>query len=292
MKAVLTCFRAVRVHQWSKNILVFAPLISAHHWYDSAAWLAGVKAFFAFSFAASAGYLINDLRDRESDRKHPRKKSRPIASGAFSTIQALVTIPILLTAALGLSLTLSPEFTALIGFYFATSVTYSWYIKSKVALDVVTLALLYTLRIFAGTLVAQVPLTNWFLAFAFFFFITLAVLKRYSELKRTTTQTALAGRGYLPGDSPIVAAFGITTGVASILVLALYVNAPENALLYVRPDYLWGLCLLLFYWIFQLWIRAARGEIVDDPLIYAFTDRLNYLLVIAAGALLTLAKNG
>ena len=277
--------RAIRVHQWLKNLLVFVPLGAAHLVGDGRAVAAAILAFVAFSLCASGVYLINDLLDLESDRRHPRKRERPFASGRLPLVHGAVMALVLLVAAAALSLAFSPQLALVLAVYFAATMLYSLRAKRIVMVDVVLLSALYTLRIIAGTVAIGVPLSFWLLAFSMFLFLSLALVKRHAEL--LVLADALPGRGYRREDTPVVMGFGAASGFASVLVLALYINSPQSAALYERPEVIWLLCPLLMYWIMRMWLKAHRGEMHDDPVVFAVTDRVS-LFAGALGALIVL----
>jgi 4-hydroxybenzoate polyprenyltransferase len=282
--------RALRVHQWSKNLLVFFPLLLAHKFHDGPRLLATALFFVALSLTASAGYLINDLLDLEADRLHPRKRFRPLAAGTISAWTGLAILPLLLVPALGLSLAVGwPLVLWLLGYLVATLI-YSFYAKRVPVLDALTLAGLYTFRILAGGIAARVPISPWMMAFSMFFFLSLAFLKRYSELRESTTE-AVAGssRGYGRADLDQVRLFGTIAAYVSTLVLALYVSGNDVVRLYSKPQWLWLLCVVVIYWLSRAWLLASRGEIEDDPFWFAMTDRQTYGLVLAIIGIMLLA---
>jgi len=278
----------LRVHQWAKNFLIFVPLLLAHKFTDVHAWTRGLICFFSFSLAASGVYVFNDLRDLASDRAHPRKRLRPFASGRVDTKAGYALFPILFAGAVALGLALrSPAFLIALVFYIAAGVVYSTHFRSKPILDIFILAGLYTLRILAGGLGTNVPVTQWLLAFAMFLFLSLAFLKRYSDVRHLKADGAGAGRErqYQSDDEALVRSMGTASGYLSILVLALYMNSAEVVSLYHRPLFLWFVCVLLLYWITRVWFIGHRGEIEDDPLMFTLKDPMSY----AVGAGVALA---
>lgn len=281
--------RALRVHQWLKNLLVFLPILADHAW-APAVLGNGVVAFLAFCLCASSVYLLNDLIDLPNDRVHPTKRHRPFASGALPLSHGLVLIPLMLAGAVGLSALLPPAFLGVLAVYYGTTLLYSLVLKRRIVADVVALAGLYTLRVIAGAVATGITVSEWLLAFSIFLFLCLALVKRYSELveRRREDQARPAGRGYLTDDLPILGALAGASGFVSILVMALYINSPEVDLLYSRPDLLWGICLLLLYWISRILMLAHRGLVHDDPVVFAAKDPTS-LAVVAAGGLLVIA---
>ncbi|MEX3014765.1 UbiA family prenyltransferase [Gymnodinialimonas hymeniacidonis] len=279
--------RAMRPQQWLKNLLVLVPLV-ADPSYGAPALLPVLAAFLSLSLAASAGYLINDLLDLTDDRSHPRKRSRPFASGALSTALGTVAIPILLVAALVLALLVSPALLAVVALYFVATVAYSVRLKQHTLIDICVLAFLFTLRIIAGGVAMGSPLSAWILAFSMFIFFALAAVKRLAELTDSETAGREASRrGYQPEDRRVVSQMAITSGYLAVLVLALYVDEPATQAKFGAPWLLWGICPLLIFWISRLVLVADRGEMHDDPMIFAMTNSTSRL-VVAFCAVLTL----
>ncbi len=270
-----TWFRALRLHQWLKNLLVFLPLLGAHRIDDLQLLGLSLLAFFAFGLCASSVYVINDLMDLESDRRHPRKRRRPFAAGLLSPVAGLAVAAVLLASALALALAAGPAFTGWLGVYFAGTVAYTFYLKRKLLLDALSLAGLYTLRIIAGTAAVGLVLTFWLLAFSLFLFLSLAFLKRYSELVVMLAEgrDAAAGRGYVTQDLPLVQMLGVGAGFSAVLVLALYLNSENVLRLYRTPELMWLTVPLTLYWISRMWMQAHRGQMHDDPLVHAVRDR-------------------
>jgi 4-hydroxybenzoate polyprenyltransferase/phosphoserine phosphatase len=264
----------IRPHQWLKNLLVFLPMLGAHQFTTTTLAQSGV-AFIAFSLIASAVYVLNDLLDLAADRAHPRKRLRPVASGAVSARRASVLLPALLALTLGLAaLAGNWALLQIVAIYFVLSTAYSLYFKHKIVADICILAGFYTLRIVAGAAATGIVLSVWLLAFSVFFFLALAAIKRQAELVDGIAhgRYSFAGRGYRAGDLPIVAGMAISSGYVSVMVLALYINTPDIQQLYSAPNLLWGICLVLLYWIGRVVMVAHRGRMTDDPLIYAVRD--------------------
>jgi 4-hydroxybenzoate polyprenyltransferase len=276
------------VHQWLKNLLVFVPLLAAHRVLDST--LLAVLAFAAFSLCASGVYLLNDLLDLKSDRRHHSKRNRPLAAGKLPLLGGLLAAPVLTLAAFAVALAVSPLFALVLGGYWLTTLAYSLQLKRKVMLDVLLLAALYTARIIGGAVAIMVEPSFWLLAFSMFMFLSLALLKRYTELAALLAdgRDKASGRGYRVDDLPLLQSFGAASGYGAVLVLALYINSPESLELYTRPYALWLLCPMLLYWISRAWFVAHRGEMHDDPVVYAATDRFS-LGVATVGGLVLLA---
>ena len=276
--------KALRIHQWVKNVLVFLPLLTAHLLLDVPSILHTGSAFVTFSLCASSLYLVNDLLDLQADRRHPQKRLRPLATGALPISTALVLIPILFLSALLTSWAMLPkEFSHLLGLYSLITFGYSFLLKQSPIIDVLTLAGLYTLRIFAGGIAIDVPISSWLLAFSMFFFLSLAFGKRHSEIqfRKVNENQGLERRGYLGVDKEALATMGTVSGYLSVLVLAFYINSPDVLNLYHHPQLLWLICPLLLYWISRNWLLAQRGNIDDDPVLTALKDPQSYSVVAA-----------
>lgn len=281
--------QAVRPHQWLKNVLVFVPALAAHAVLQPAVMVRSLAAFAIFCVCASSVYLLNDLLDLDADRAHPRKRHRPFAAGRLPLSGGLVAAPILALLAFAGAYALSTRFAAVLLAYFALTVAYSLRLKQLVIVDVVVLAALYTLRIIAGTVAAGLGHSFWLLAFSMFLFLSLALVKRYTEVQvqRETGTPRIRGRGYEAGDYELLAGLGTASGYLSVLVLALYINSTASAALYHRPQLLWLLCPILLYWISRVWLIAHRGRMHDDPVVFAARDRVS-VGVLALSALTVL----
>ena len=284
---------ALRPHQWIKNTLIFVPLLASHRFLELPLLINGLFAFIIFSVCASSVYLLNDLVDLNNDRQHPTKNQRALAAGRLSIPHVMLVIPVLLTLSLGLSLWLLPlSFTLLLALYFSLTLTYSVWLKRVAILDVITLSMLYTLRVFAGALAMSLLITFWILAFCMFIFLSLAFLKRYSELKDLLEhgKSAPVGRGYLASDVDLMASLGGASGYLSVLVLALYINDVATEKLYGSPEWMWIACPLLLFWLSRIWLLSHRGQVHDDPVVFALRDSVSrwvgllFLLVFALAA--------
>jgi 4-hydroxybenzoate polyprenyltransferase len=277
---------ALRLHQWMKNVLVFVPLLAAHLALQPVAVLRSTVAFVCFGLCASSAYLLNDLLDLEADRQHPRKRLRAFAAGALPIEYGLLAAPLLSLAALVLGYLLSPLFALVLLLYCVTTLVYSMALKRVAILDVVSLAVLYTIRIIAGAVAIPVPASFWLLAFSMFLFLSLAMMKRYTELRGVVANGGIRahGRGYVVGDLPLIRALGPASGYLSVLVLALYINSTASEVLYRHPLVLWLWCPMVFYWISRAWLVSHRDEMHDDPVVFALTDPIS-LCVLAACAL-------
>lgn len=272
--------KEIRVYQWIKNILVFVPLVLSHSVTDLTSLGESFLAFISFSFCASGIYVINDFIDLKSDRAHPTKKYRPLAAGDMSPVFCLTLLPVLFVVAFAIALLLPNDFLILLVLYVITTILYSLLFKPLIIIDVLILASLYTIRVFAGAIAIDVPLTFWILAFSLFFFFSLALLKRTSELItiKEINQTRIVGRGYQTQDTNMLMIFGVACGYTSILVLALYINDINILSSYTHPEWLWILVPALLYWVSRIWLLANRGLISEDPVLFAVKDRLSYLV--------------
>ena len=272
----------LRPRHWLKNLLVFAAVFGAHR-FDEPALLGKVLiAFVALCCCASSGYLLNDLFDLAADRRHPRKRFRPFAAGDLPLSYALALIPMLVLFGWGLAATLSAFCVAMLMTYFVLTVTYSLYLKKVALLDVLVLAGLYTLRIMVGSAAVAIWPSPWLLAFSMFLFVSLAFIKRYSELvtMRNIDGNAAKARGYEAGDAELLAAKGTASGYLAVLVLALYIASGPAHTLYSRHQLIWILCPLLLYWIGRMWLIAHRGQMGDDPVLFATSDRTSRVLIL------------
>jgi len=283
--------RSLRAQQWTKNLLIFVPLLTSHRIVEREVAIHGLLMFLAFNLASSAAYIANDLLDREADRRHPEKRLRPFASGDAPVWSGLVAAPILLLAALAISLALPLGSLLVLAAYGTLSLCYSLFLKQRVLLDVFTLSVLYTLRIVAGHESTGVVYSAWLLSFSLFIFLSLALAKRVSELHnlRDRGLQAAIGRGYHTGDLEQLNAFGVSSGFIAALVLALYINSSAVVPLYSRPLLLWLLCPMILYWICRIWILASRGEMKEDPIAFAVRDGQTYLIGVVGLAVLVLA---
>lgn len=275
--------RALRPHQWVKNVLLFVPLLLAHQ-FEPPRLLATVVAFLSFCACASGSYILNDLLDLQADRAHPRKRGRPFAAGALSIPAGIALAGALLVGAFGLSLAALPlPASGMLAVYAVLTTAYSLVLKRILLVDVLVLAGLYTHRVLAGAVAAQVAVSPWLLAFSLFIFLSLAFVKRYVELASVEArdESGPARRGYRVGDIGMVQTMGLSSGFLAVLVIGLYVSSDDVRRLYAMPELLWGTCPVLLYWVGRIWFLAGRGSLPDDPVLFAATDRTSY----AAGAL-------
>lgn len=278
--------KALRLHQWLKNLLVFVPLLTAHRFFDLTSVIQSIVALLAFGLCASGVYVLNDLLDLTPDRQHPRKRNRPFAAGRLPLLQGLFAAPALTLSGLALSLLCNLQFTLVLLAYYVMTLTYSLRLKRIVMIDVVLLAALYTVRIIGGTVAIQSDLSFWLLAFSMFIFLSLALLKRYTELHSVLAsgKSKASGRGYAVEDLPLLQSLGAAAGYIAVMVMALYINSSESVELYRHPKLLWMICPILLYWVSRVWVVAHRGEMHDDPIVFAATDRISQIVVVLCGA--------
>jgi 4-hydroxybenzoate polyprenyltransferase len=271
--------KALRLHQWMKNLLLFLPLLGAHQIFNLSLLSDALVGFLAFGLCASSVYVLNDLMDLESDRRHPRKRQRPFAAGLLSPLAGSVVSVALLLGAFGVSLFVRPAFVAWLAVYFVVTLAYTFWLKRKVLLDVLSLAGLYTIRIVAGGAAVGLPSSFWLLAFSLFLFLSLAFVKRYSELQvmQAQGQDEAHGRGYLTVDLPLIQTLGIVAGFVAVLIMALYINGESVVQLYRNPQLMWLTIPILLYWVSRIWVKAHRGEMHDDPVLFAIRDRVSLI---------------
>ncbi len=273
--------RALRVHQWLKNLLVIVPLIAAHQLQSVQGLIQVAYAFLAFSLCASSVYVLNDLLDLDADRQHIRKQHRPFAACNIPIWHGMLMVPILLCIAFIISFSLPSYFTLVLAVYFVMTLAYSIRLKRQVIVDVMLLAGLYTMRIIAGAAATVIKPSFWLLAFSMFIFLSLALIKRYSELLITlqSNKQEAAGRGYCVNDLPLLMSIGTGAGLGSVLILSLYLNNPETSVIYPSIMWLWLTPPLLLYWISRMWMKAHRGQVDDDPVVFAVRDWQSLLVL-------------
>ena len=275
--------RLLRPHHWLKNLLVAVPLATAHQ-FTPGAVLRTLLAFAAFSICASCVYVLNDMIDVEADRAHPLKKARPFASGALSAAAGVPFALVLLAVAMTVAALISPAMLAVLAAYFAITLAYSLVLKRKMMIDVVTLAVLYAIRIIGGGVAIAVPISEWLLAFSLFIFTSLALIKRHSELG-LRLQAGLGdptNRNYRLDDLPVIAAHAAASGYCAVIIFALYLSSDTVRSLYRHPEMLWLACPLLVYWISRVLLLSHRRLLIDDPVVFAMKDKVS----IAVGALM------
>lgn len=293
--SIKAVFRLMRMHQYAKNMLLFLPLLLAHEFMNSLAWINCFFGFVSFSLLASCVYIINDRLDIEYDQQHRIKKNRPLASGAISFQMAYIVLALCFAWALLIALSLPIYFQITLLSYFILTLCYSLYLKRLLLIDVILLALLYTVRIIAGGAVAGILVSEWLLLFSFFIFTSLALLKRYTELhfaQQESIAGLIKGRGYKTTQISLIQMFGIASGFLSILVLALYIHSEKALLLYRFHEVLYLACPLLLYWIARVWLLASEGEVHEDPIVYALKDKASYGVVFAMFILGMVASSG
>jgi 4-hydroxybenzoate polyprenyltransferase len=286
--------KALRAHQWLKNLLLFMPLLAAHRINGMGDWLLLALAFLSFSLCASSVYIANDLLDLDSDRVHPRKRLRPFASGRLSIAHGVLMAPVLLLLSGMVGAQVGPGFLAWLAVYFLVTCAYSMVLKRLIVVDCLALALLYTLRIVAGAAAVNLELSFWLLAFSVFLFLSLAFVKRYAELEVQILKGKVKahGRGYYTTDAPLVQGMGLSSGYAAAMVLALYLNSEAVTRLYRTPEVIWGAVPVLLFWINWMWVKAHRGEMHDDPLVFAVKDRASILAGGVFGLVLLIGSVG
>jgi 4-hydroxybenzoate polyprenyltransferase len=283
-------FKALRVHQWAKNGLLFVPLMASHD-LEFSRWLTTLIAFIAFGMCASATYIVNDLFDLASDRAHPRKQLRPFASAALSLSFGIVLVLILLPVSLIVAAVISPAFFGMLLLYTVVTLLYSARLKQTAIVDVLVLASLYTHRVLAGGIVSDIIVSNWLLAVSLFIFLSLALVKRCAELEFMSGDgnVLIAGRGYRSSDLPYLISMGIASGFVAVMLFALYVDSQIGGAMYPHAEVLWGILPVTLYWIMRLWLKISRMEIHDDPLLFAITDRASWIVGIVIASLALMA---
>jgi 4-hydroxybenzoate polyprenyltransferase len=279
-QALRDVIRLMRPHQWSKNLLVFLPIVFAHELGAFVACEHAAIAFLSFDLVASCGYVFNDIHDREQDRLHPTKKNRPVASGAVSVQRGMWVALTLLLVASGLAVQLSWNLCLALAGYLCLTTAYSKWFKSYVLIDVLALASLYTTRIVVGAIALPVVPSIWLLSLSMFIFLSLALVKRYTELLAvgaSQRSSGLRGRDYSANDMDALRAMGVAAGTTAVLVLALYIDSAQATHQYANPLWLWPACPILWYWISRMWIKTTRGEMHDDPVVYSLADKASWL---------------
>jgi len=283
--------QALRVHQWLKNLLLFVPLLTAFSFTDITKLASISLAFLAFSFAASASYILNDLWDLANDRAHPRKRNRPFASAKIPILHGLAAAACALFFAVFLALIVSTGFTLMLLLYLVLTSIYSWILKGHVLMDVVMLSLLYTLRILAGSVAIEVATSEWLLAFSVFMFLSLATVKRCAELVSLGEDgaTTIPGRDYRVSDLVVLWPLGVGAALSAAVVFGLFISAADTRERYETPDLLWLVAIGMIYWLGRLWVKTSRGEMHDDPVLYAIKDRGSRFTVLGMAAVILVA---
>ena len=287
---ISSVLRAMRPHQWAKNLLIFLPLLLAHPEHANRL-ITALLAFFCFSFTSSSAYIVNDLFDIEADRRHPQKRLRPFAAGDLSAITGAGMVAVLLLLAFTGARLLPLAFTGWLILYLGTTLFYSWYLKRIALVDVLVLSGLYTLRLFAGSAATASHISHWLASFAIFLFFSLAIVKRFAELEnlRSSGLPPRNGRGYLVADAAQLRSFGTASAFAAVMVFAIYISSSDVVVLYRRSELLWLIMPLMILWLCRVWLLASRGELNEDPLVFAFTDRMSLAIGIAVATITLLA---
>jgi len=285
-QTVAAYFQALRPHQWAKNSLVFLPMLAAHQ-FTGETWLQSVWAFIAFSLIASQVYILNDLSDLAADRAHPRKRHRPLASGAVPLIHGMLLAAGLLCCSLVFASYLGTWFVSSLLIYYVITTAYSFLLKRYPIIDICVLSGLYTLRVVSGGIATGITLSAWLMMFSVFIFFALAALKRYTELveNQQSDQLVMNRRGYDTGDTALILPMVLSAGYVAILIIALYISSPDIMRLYATPEALWGVCATLLYWINYVVMMTHRGQMHDDPILFAIKNRTShicFLLIIAS----------
>ena len=293
-RSIALYLRAMRLHQWVKNLLIFIPLLAAQKVMEPQLILQALIAFLAFGLCASSVYVLNDLLDLTTDRRHARKRLRPFAAGAIPIWHGVAMMPALLLVAATFASFLSTTFIAVLCGYYVLTLAYSLWLKQRVLVDVLTLASLYTIRVIAGAAAVAVAPSFWLLAFSMFLFLSLAMVKRYAELIEVESKGGeqILGRGYQVVDLETLTSLGAASGYVSVLVLAFYINSPDVRIPYGLPQAIWLVCPIMLYWISRVWFAARRGKMHDDPIVYAAKDNISRWCLAAVVLALALAIFG
>jgi 4-hydroxybenzoate polyprenyltransferase len=282
-----TWINALRGHHWAKNLLLFLPMFLAHN-FAIGPLVRTFLGFLLYGFCASGLYILNDLLDLHSDREHPWKKKRPFAAGDISIPEGLLASAVLLSTALGLGFFLDMQFGFALFGYATLTMLYSFYLKKIALFDVFILSSFYSFRILAGALITNTPLSQWFLAFSMFFFLSLAMAKRYSELLHAKDLVigGNSGRGYHTGDRELLLSLGVGSSFSAVVIFSLYVHSQDVGLLYSSPEFLFLLCPIVLYWLSRTWLLAHRGELKEDPVTLAIRDPVSYGVALASAAVI------
>lgn len=283
--------KLLRVHQWSKNALVFVPLMTAEH-FDHIAFGQASAAFFVFSLVASAVYILNDLVDLHADRKHPSKKRRPLSTGTVPIVSAIALIPFLLGIGFSGAWVIAKPLAMALLVYLALTTAYTFVLKRKMLVDVLALASLYTIRVIGGAVAISVPISEWLLGFSMFIFTALALIKRYVELAARIDDglSDPTNRNYRKSDLDIVAALAAASGFNAVTVFALYISSDSVRPLYRYPQLLWFICPILMYWLGRALLMAHRRLMPDDPILFAIRDWNSYAALALIGLILIAAR--
>lgn len=290
--AARSFLRALRPHQWSKNLLIFVPLFVGHAYDDPRKIVAAALGFLALCALASATYMLNDIADLEVDRAHAVRRQRPFASGALPVSAGLIAAPLIIAAALAGALLLSPTFAVTLLAYLVVTLGYSFGLKRIPLLDVFIIGALFTLRLVMGSAVIGISYSPWLLSFALAFFLSLALAKRHGEVLRASRENVndIAGRGYRGDDWPITLSFGIGAGLVSVIIMLLYMTndaAPSG--FYAHVQWLYAMPAIISLWLMRIWLLSNRLMLHDDPVVFALRDRASLALGLAAAITFYLA---
>jgi 4-hydroxybenzoate polyprenyltransferase len=289
-RVLSSLLKAIRPHQWTKNLLIFLPLLLAHI-VAAPRLTAAIIAFASFCFCASSAYIVNDLLDVDADRRHAQKRHRPFASGDLDAFTGLaVVVAFLALAFLGARL-LPSQFLAWLVLYLLTTTAYSAILKRYALIDVLVLSGLYTLRLLAGATATGTHISPWLAGFSVFLFLSLAFVKRFAELENLSTRGGIPrnGRGYLLTDLNQLRSFGTSSAFAAVVVCANYISSHEVVMLYQHAERLWLIMPLMILWLCRVWLLASRGLLNEDPIVFALTDRQSLLIGAAVVAVVLLA---
>ena len=284
--------KSMRVHHWSKNLLMFVPLVLAHSWFSIPIVVSTILGFLLLLAVTSASYFINDLADIDADRQHATKRNRPIASGALPLMHALAFPLVVIPVALVLAVLLNPWFALGLASYLVITLSYSFGLKRIPLLDTLVIGVLFTTRLLMGVAFVGTALPIWLVTFSMFFFFSLAMAKRHAEIVRAATVggASLASRGYQVEDAPLTLTLGVGTALASLVILVLYmVDEAFRVVGYSRPEFLWVITLFLSVWVGRVWLLTHRGSMNDDPVSFALRDRPSRALALAIGACFLIA---
>ena len=290
-KSLFKALKILRPYQWSKNLLVFLPIFLAQD-FNFQNFQVGLICFVVFSLTASIVYIINDIVDLKYDKKHRYKKFRPLASGLINLKECWLLIFVLLVIDLIFIKNLNINFYILIFIYFVFSNLYTFHLKKIIIIDIITLGMLYSFRVIGGGLVLDISLSIWLISFSFFFFFSMASLKRLMEIidgsKNINFQ--IPGRGYLKKDQYFISTISSSSGMLSVLILILYINSDDVQNLYSNSNILWGVCIVLVYWISRINILTTRHQIKIDPIFFALKDKMSYLCLLTIITLIIISK--
>ena len=288
---MINIIKAIRLHHWIKNLLVFLPFIAANQSFSVSVFQKLFFGFLSFSLCASAGYIINDILDLKNDRKHITKKHRPLVSGKISIKNGWLIAAVLIFFSFFVALKIENNYFVLfLIFYFILSLSYSLFFKKIILVDCIALTILYSVRIFAGSVIVNIFPSFWFITFSIFIFLSLAFLKRYVEIPNTKNKQIISGRDYYSSDKLLVKILGINSGYISVLILALYLNSDIIIILYQDPKWMWGIVISFLFWVNWIWLKAHRNLANDDPVIFIIKDKASILTFVLLTIFFILAR--